>query len=316
MFKYYRIKILDKYKLYNQQKILILEKNTSLWITFSTKIINFMLFSIIILLYIYQKKHFHNFMHNNWVIFIKSNYVNNNLLFMISKQLFVALIWGCSILSCSSPFDVTLLTNQHTDNADNYQINLNTISFEGTNKKSDEMVKPLNVGLKALTDSLLTSTIADADSFFTSYKSDLEAGKIKYPQPAFRYELYSSDTAFTVSEQIISTLTTTYTFAGGAHGNTEFYALNYSPKEKRFLSISDLLDLSQQIRIDSLLQAYFTNPNNCFNTDPTLAKATAINVTPTHLRFTYAHYTLGAYYCGAPVVEIPLESLKEIYLLK
>lgn len=235
---------------------------------------------------------------------------------MKSKHLFIALILGSTITACSSPFDITTISEHHTDNTDNYQINLTSISFKGTNKRSDEMVMPLNVRLKALNDSLMTTTIADADSFFTSYKSDLEVGKIKYPQPAFRYELYSSDTAFIASEQIISTLTTTYTFAGGAHGNTEFYALNYSPAQKRFLSTKDLLDMSQQMRIDSLLQVNFTNPNNCFNTDPTLAEASAINVTPTHLRFTYAHYTLGAYYCGAPVVEIPLESLNGIYLLK
>lgn len=235
---------------------------------------------------------------------------------MKSKHLFITLILGGTIAACSSPFDVTTLSEHHTDNTDNYQINLTSISFEGANKKSNEMVTPLNVQLKALNDSLMSTTIADADSFFTLYKSDLEAGKIKYPQLTFRYELYSSDTAFIASEQIISTLTTTYTFAGGAHGNTEFYALNYSPTEKRFLSTAELLDMSQQMRIDSLLQVNFTNPDNCFNTDPTLAEATAINVTPTHLRFTYAHYTLGAYYCGAPVVEIPLESLKGIYLLK
>lgn len=235
---------------------------------------------------------------------------------MKSKHLFIALILGGSIASCSSPFDVTTLSEHHTDNTDNYQINLTSISFGGTNKRSDEMVTPLNERLKSLNDSLMSTTIADSDSFFISYKSDLEAGKIKYPQPAFRYELYSSDTAFIVSEQIISTLTTTYTFAGGAHGNTDFYALNYSPTKKRFLSTEDLLDMSQQMRIDSLLQVNFTNPDNCFNTDPTLAEVSAINVTPTHLRFTYAHYILGAYYCGAPVVEIPMESLKGIYLLK
>ncbi len=235
---------------------------------------------------------------------------------MKNKHLFITLILASTIVSCSSPFDVTILSEHHTDNTDNYQINLSSISFEGANKKSNEMITPLNRQLKALNDSLMSTTIADADSFFTSYRSDLEAGKIKYPHPAFRYELYSNDTAFIVSEQIVSTLTTTYTFAGGAHGNTEFYALNYSPQEKRFLSTADLLDLSQQMRIDSLLQVNFTNPDNCFSSDPTLADVTAINVTPTHLRFTYAHYTLGAYYCGAPVVEIPIENMKGIYLLK
>ncbi|MGL4491774.1 MAG: hypothetical protein ACRCT5_02895, partial [Tannerellaceae bacterium] len=132
---------------------------------------------------------------------------------MKSKHLFIALILGSTITACSSPFDITTISEHHTDNTDNYQINLTSISFKGTNKRSDEMVMPLNVRLKALNDSLMTTTIADADSFFTSYKSDLEAGKIKYPQPAFRYELYSSDTAFIASEQIISTLTTPYTFA-------------------------------------------------------------------------------------------------------
>lgn len=223
--------------------------------------------------------------------------------------------FGTLLAGCSQPFEVSVHSDTLNKESKNYEITIDQVSFEGTNDASKKRLEPLNSRLTMLTDSLMNLTIADADTFFTTYDKQLKAGEVEYPLPEFKYELYNVDSVFAVSEKIISNLTIAYIFSGGAHGRTEFYATNYSPEKQQFLSNEDILDYSKSAQIDSLLKANFINTDNSFWSEPTLEQVAAINVTSKELRFTYAHYTLGPYSCGAPVVTIPLSSLKGIYRL-
>ncbi len=236
--------------------------------------------------------------------------------FQTQKALpFASFFLGVLLTGCSQPFEVSVHSDSINKESKNYEITVDLASFDGTNDESKKRLEPLNNHLSMLTDSLINSTIADADTFFTTYDKQLKAGEVAYPLPEFKYELYNVDSVFAVSEKIISNLTIAYIFSGGAHGRTEFYATNYSPEKQQFLSNEDILDYSKSAQIDSLLKANFINTDNSFWSEPTLEQVAAINVTSKELRFTYAHYTLGPYSCGAPVVTIPLSSLKGIYRL-
>ena len=165
------------------------------------------------------------------------------------------------------------------------------------------------------TDSLTKAIVNEANSFFTEYDEQLKAGKIEFPRPAFKYELYCVDSLFAVSDKIISTMTIAYEYCGGAHGNTDFYATNYSPKNQQFLSNQELLDYKQAAQIDSLLKVHFNNVDSAFWSEPTLERVAAINVTANSMRFQFGYYTLGPHSSGTPVVEVPLDELKGVYLL-
>ena len=93
-----------------------------------------------------------------------------------------------------------------------------------------------------------------------------------------------------------------------------FYFFSW-PDKSRFYTIHDILDTTQQNRINKLLKDYFVNESDCFTIAPTIDKVTAVNVTSKSVLFTFAHYILGPYYCGAPTIEVPLIELKGIYKL-
>ncbi len=134
-----------------------------------------------------------------------------------------------------------------------------------------------------------------------------------FDRPFFKYELYSTDTVYFVSEDFISTLTEVYTFTGGAHGMTTFYAFNYQPKKQKFLTNQEILNYDKADQINELLAEYFDNKAGCFDTEPTLDKVSAINILPDTLRFTFEQYLLGAYACGIAKIDVPVTKLKGLF---
>ena len=65
-----------------------------------------------------------------------------------------------------------------------------------------------------------------------------------------------------------------YTLTGGANGLTEYYAVNYSLKDKKFLNSEGILNYDRSAEIDKQIQRNFKNPENCFSEVPTLANVT------------------------------------------
>lgn len=231
------------------------------------------------------------------------------------KPLFLSLILGASLLSCSSPYEVTPVFTKINEKTQDYEIAGTTLKLESSSEKVIRQIAPLNERLTNLSDSLVRSTKTQAVDFFTEYNRDLEAGKIEFPRPAFQYNLYLTDSMFVASEKIISIQVTAYVFSGGAHGNTFFYSQNFSPEKGVFYATGDILDLNKEDEINALLMKNFRNPADCFDQKPTLKLATTINVTAQSVVFTYAHYVLGAYACGFVTVEVPIAELKGIFKL-
>ncbi len=248
--------------------------------------------------------------------------------------LFVLMLF--TIVSCTTKFEASPEYTTSQENGADYTITLHKLAFTSKYKDNDAMLMPLNRKL-AEDDSIACEKIkTESVLFFKNYdeiiakekarlkelasksksKKQTEIAPIDTMRPEFKYELYNIDTAYIISPQIISVLNTSYVYSGGAHGITTFNSINYSPKNRSFYKPEEIIDFSKENEINVLLKKYFINPDSCFNTEPKLSLASAINVTQSTVMFTFSHYTLGAYYCGAPVVHVPIKELKDIYLIK
>ena len=158
-----------------------------------------------------------------------------------------------------------------------------------------------------LIDSLQRNIKVQADTFFATFRRDT------MDHPLFPYELYVRDTVFLANEDYISIRLSAYSFTGGAHGMTDFYALNYNMKKHAFVSPQEMLDFRQAREINNLLAENFKNVGGCFTENPTLTNGfTAVNITPESICFTYPQYVLGPYSCGYAQVYIPRDKLNGI----
>ena len=157
-----------------------------------------------------------------------------------------------------------------------------------------------------------------------SLQNDLKAQLNQYMQkaremkeePMIPFELEVKDSVFMADRHYISVRLAVYTLTGGANGLTEYYAVNYSLKDKKFLNSEGILNYDRSAEIDKQIQRNFKNPENCFSEVPTLANVTTVNFSGSDICFTYAPLVLGAHYCGAAEIAVPRMLLKGDFLLK
>ena len=135
-------------------------------------------------------------------------------------------------------------------------------------------------------------------------------------EPMIPFELDVKDSVFMADRHYISVRLAVYTLTGGANGLTEYYAVNYSLKDKKFLRPESILNYDKSAEIDKQIQRNFKNPENCFSEVPTLANITTINFSGGDICFTYNPLVLGAHYCGAAEISVPRMLLKGDLLLK
>ena len=95
-------------------------------------------------------------------------------------------------------------------------------------------------------------------------------------EPMIPFELEVKDSVFMADRHYISVRLAVYTLTGGANGLTEYYAVNYSLKDKKFLnSRRCILNYDRSAEIDKQIQRNFKNPENCFSEVPTLANVSS-----------------------------------------
>ena len=171
---------------------------------------------------------------------------------------------------------------------------------------------------------VFTSQKAEISRLIDSLQNDLKAQLNEYLQkaremkeePMIPFELDVKDSVFMADRHYISVRLAVYTLTGGANGLTEYYAVNYSLKDKKFLSPESILNYDKSAEIDKQIQRNFKNPENCFSEVPTLANITTINFSGGDICFTYNPLVLGAHYCGAAEISVPRMLLKGDLLLK
>ena len=169
--------------------------------------------------------------------------------------------------------------------------------------------KVVNEEISRLIDSLQNDLKAQLNQY-------LQKAREMKEEPMIPFELEVKDSVFMADRHYISVRLAVYTLTGGANGLTEYYAVNYSLKDKKFLNSEGILNYDRSAEIDKQIQRNFKNPENCFSEVPTLANVTTVNFSGSDICFTYAPLVLGAHYCGAAEIAVPRMLLKGDFLLK
>ena len=169
--------------------------------------------------------------------------------------------------------------------------------------------KVVNEEISRLIDSLQNDLKAQLNQY-------LQKAREMKEEPMIPFELEVKDSVFMADRHYISVRLAVYTLTGGANGLTEYYAVNYSLKDKKFLNSEGILNYDRSAEIDKQIQRNFKNPENCFSEVPTLANVTTVNFSGSCICFTYAPLVLGAHYCGAAEIAVPRMLLKGDFLLK
>lgn len=127
------------------------------------------------------------------------------------------------------------------------------------------------------------------------------------------FELLNKYAILDTTNQFISLRFDTYSYALGAHGFTGINTLNFDIKNKKFLQLTDVIDFSKPenlTNLNNLLQKNFENPDSCFTSQPSvLPDFKMFGISREFLFFYYEAYELGAYYCGAATVKVPVEEI-------
>lgn len=124
------------------------------------------------------------------------------------------------------------------------------------------------------------------------------------------------------SAKVISLKFETYSYALGAHGFTAFTTFNFDVPERKFIQLTDLIDVSEpekMLAMDSLLIKYLDDPEDCFTTEPFADENfNRFTISSEYLSFFFEAYELGAYSCGSAEIRIPIAELKsaDLWLLK
>ena len=173
----------------------------------------------------------------------------------------------------------------------------------------DRGCKVVNGWISHLIDSLQNDLKTRLDEY-------LQKAREMKEEPMIPFELDVKDSVFMADRHYISVRLAVYTLTGGANGLTEYYAVNYSLKDKKFLTPEGILNDDKRAEINKQIQRNFKNPENCFSEVPTLANVTAVNFSESDVCFTYNPLVLGAHYCGAAEISVPRMLLKGDFLLK
>lgn len=189
------------------------------------------------------------------------------------------------------------------DTTQQWEITLKRPQFSSESGDVAEALMPLNERVDSLLIALTDSLKKQSAAFYAEFSREEE-----FPM----FQLYVSDSVFMATSERVSLLLPVYTYTGGAHGMTTFYAFNYDPGKKRFLTDEDMLDYERMGDINKLLKDNFSNPDSCFWEEPSLELATCINETPEAVVFTYEQYVLGPYACGPVQVAVPKAQLEGI----
>lgn len=224
------------------------------------------------------------------------------------KNIFMFIGFWMFLAACNS-VKIETKTDKYEVDTKNWEVNVEKSVFSSKDAEVEQSCKIFNERVQQFIDSLQNNLKTEADTFFALYTDKPEE------RPVFNYQFYVRDTVFMADADRISVRLSVYSFTGGAHGTTDFYAFNYNVKKRIFLNPGQMIDLKKTKEWNELLAKNFKNDQKCFTDKPTLTSGyTAFNISPETVCFTYPQYVLGPYYCGPAEVFIPRSELKGLLL--
>ncbi len=215
----------------------------------------------------------------------------------------VLLLCGCKSRN------IEVNRNEFTDRSDHWKVTSELTLLSSEHKQTNEKCVQFNTRVQLLADSLRTALVKQAALDYAERVSSPDSLLVPY-------ELYVTDTLFSLSERLVSLRVAAYVFTGGAHGGTDYYAFNYDLEKGVFLTPEQLMDFTKKSEIDRLLASHF-NDEGCFTEVPSLGNGfTAFNIGKEAVCFTYPPYALGSYACGTAEIYIPKSDLTGILLFR
>jgi hypothetical protein len=225
---------------------------------------------------------------------------------LCSFCLFLFLVQACE----SSAPRVSIEQVKDADQADDWRIEVQYPVFSSSDPATDKSLRVLNGQVAAYVSVLEDSLKIEAHEVFEGFKND------NLPRPEWVYEFGVRDSVFTANSGYISLRLSVYRYTGGAHGMTNYVAFNYDVEKQKMLTTAEILNIDETDAINGLMKAYFENPSQCFDTDPTLDVVSSVNFSPEAVCFLFEQYVLGAYTCGPAEVTVPKAELGANFLLK
>ncbi|MDL2231500.1 DUF3298 and DUF4163 domain-containing protein [Porphyromonadaceae bacterium OttesenSCG-928-L07] len=223
--------------------------------------------------------------------------------YLLLLATFVILLLSCSRSRIEVTKESVFTMEKHI------KIDIERSLFFSENAELNQSLGILNAKISEKVDSILVSFNADFERFSKDLNSMPEALENT------NFELMIRDSIFMLNDKFISIRFKIYSYEGGAHGMTNYRALNYDLDKQQFLEPEMILDYQKAAEINSLLAEYFSNDEGCFTELPTLDNGfEAFNTSDKAVVFTYPAYALGAYACGHAEVVIPKKELSEILL--
>ena len=226
----------------------------------------------------------------------------------------VIALWACNRNKTDEkPIEYSII-EQKTMTGDSayYSIKLIYPVFKSDQPADDSLLQPLNDRIESFLDT--------AARYYWGMNAKDVAGFIDSVQASGKFELQNNYEILLSTSDTISLKLETYSYALGAHGFTAFHTYNYDIRQKHFITLDEVLDLSSDEKIkmiNELLAHYFENPEDCFTEVPTIDVAEQLwGIRPEYLVFFYEAYDLGAYVCGSAEIKIPFSELRKQNLLR
>ena len=209
-----------------------------------------------------------------------------------------AVFIGGLLFSCSGATVEVVDKSFNEEAPERYKLNVESSLYTSADADLNAALTPLNDSLTAL----MSSYVENFTEVINFMKDSMEV------ESSFVGELTVKDTVYSATEDLVSVKYTVYEYTGGAHGNTVSIALNYSPKEKKFIEKDQLFKVEKSV-VDSLLQSRFVNTDSLYYGVPTVDVASSVNVAGNEVIFVYDRYVLGPYSAGEVEIKLPVAEL-------
>ena len=109
--------------------------------------------------------------------------------------------------------------------------------FISRNTEVEQGCKAVNGKISRLIDSLQNDLKTRLDEY-------LQKAREMKEEPMIPFELDITDSVFMADAHYISVRFAVYTLTGGANGLTEYYAVNYSLQDRKFLNSEGILNMT------------------------------------------------------------------------
>ena len=176
---------------------------------------------------------------------------------MMKTKLFTLVFAVLVLGACKKEIKLDVKQIHLTDTTGQWDIKIDRPAFSTTDAETEKSCVKFNDEVNGLINGIHAAFIEQAKENIAC----LNSAGFKQAAP---YELIIEDSVFLADQNYISVRVLSYEMLGGAHGMTDFYAINYDVKTQKFLTNKDILNLDKAADINALLKANLKDPDKCF----------------------------------------------------